>query len=504
MNIKEAKEEIKNTVKAYLRKDDVGNYRIPTVRQRPILLIGPPGIGKTAIVNQAANELGIGFVAYTMTHHTRQSAVGLPVLIKKEYEGETFTATEYTMSEIISSVYECMERSGCREGLLFIDEINCVSETLIPTMLQFLQNKTFGAHRVPKGWVIIAAGNPQEYNHTAREFDIVTLDRVRMMDIKEDYEVWKEYAYGHNVHPAILSWLNMHPDRFYYVKDTGAEKHFVTARGWEDLSVILQSYEEMGVEDAYKVIPEYIRDPAIAGDFSSYYVLYRKYLQDYRIMEILQGICSGTKLQKLACLAAKGNADERLAVTGMIVDGWNTYFETYKRESLIVHHLSDALEQWEHTEEEFHEWMEQREKALLVKSQAELVAEEELTEEKFVQHVIRSCDQKIREMRCRKKEEMTEILKSFWMAEKEKLSVCVQEVSAALDRGFSFAEQAFGEGMELTLLTSDLLQNPSAAEFIGKYGCDRYFAHSDVLFLEKERREILDQAARLQAVRDDP
>ena len=99
---------------------------------------------------------------------------------------------------------------------------------------------------------------------------------------------------------------------------------------------------------------------------------------------------------------------------------------------------------------------------------------------------------------------MTEILKSFWIAEKEKLSVCVQEVSAALDRGFSFAEQAFGEGMELTLLTSDLLQNPSAAEFISKYGCDRYFAHSDVLFLEKERREILDQAARLRAVRDDP
>lgn len=117
MNIKDAKEEIKNTVRAYLRKDEMENYRIPAVRQRPVLLIGPPGIGKTAIVSQAAGELGIGFVAYTMTHHTRQSAVGLPVLIKKEYDGKTFTVTEYTMSEIISSVYECMERFGCRAGI---------------------------------------------------------------------------------------------------------------------------------------------------------------------------------------------------------------------------------------------------------------------------------------------------------------------------------------------------------------------------------------------------
>ncbi len=52
--------------------------------------------------------------------------------------------TEYTMSEIIASVYDKMEQTGNSEGILFLDEINCVSETLAPAMLQFLQGKTFG------------------------------------------------------------------------------------------------------------------------------------------------------------------------------------------------------------------------------------------------------------------------------------------------------------------------------------------------------------------------
>ena len=78
------------------------------------------------------------------------------------------------MSEIVASIYDRMRETGLTEGILFIDEINCVSETLAPAMLQFLQCKTFGNHEIPKGWVIVAAGNPPEYNKSVRDFDVVT------------------------------------------------------------------------------------------------------------------------------------------------------------------------------------------------------------------------------------------------------------------------------------------------------------------------------------------
>ena len=97
MNIKQAKQEIVDTVQAYLLKNEYGEYVIPRVHQRPVLLLGAPGIGKTQIMEQAARECKVALVAYTITHHTRQSAIGLPFISKKEYGGKEYSATEYTM-----------------------------------------------------------------------------------------------------------------------------------------------------------------------------------------------------------------------------------------------------------------------------------------------------------------------------------------------------------------------------------------------------------------------
>ena len=227
MNIKEAKEEIKNAMTAYFSKDEFGEYEIPIMRQRPIFLMGPPGIGKTAIMEQIAAELGVGIISYSMTHHTRQSALGLPFIETKTYGGKEYSVSEYTMSEIIASVYDIIENTGKPEGILFLDEINCVSETLAPSMLQFLQYKIFGRHKVPDGWIVVTACNPPEYNNSVREFDIVTWDRLKRIDIEPDYDVWKEFAVNTGVHPAITTYLDIKKGDFYKIETTVDGKSFV-------------------------------------------------------------------------------------------------------------------------------------------------------------------------------------------------------------------------------------------------------------------------------------
>ena len=322
MNIKEAKQEIINTVKAYLCKNAEGEYRIPAIRQRPVLLMGPPGIGKTQIMEQIADECNIGLVAYTITHHTRQSAVGLPMIKTEEFEGKEYSVTEYTMSEIIAGVYKAVKEQGHREGILFIDEINCVSETLIPTMLQFLQCKTFGNQKVPEGWIIVAAGNPPEFNRSVREFDMVTYDRLRVINIDADLEVWREYAKEREIHNAILSYLDIRPQNFYRVEADVDGFKFVTARGWEDLSSLLYVYEELGIPVNEGVAGEFIHNDDIAEDFAAYYDLYNKYRDDYGINNILDGNAAPHIYRRMI----EAGYDERLTVVNLLLDTLNKHF----------------------------------------------------------------------------------------------------------------------------------------------------------------------------------
>lgn len=63
-------------------------------------------------MEQIAEELDVALVSYSMTHHTRRSALGLPFIVEKEYGGERYSVSEYTMSEIIASVYDMIEKTG--------------------------------------------------------------------------------------------------------------------------------------------------------------------------------------------------------------------------------------------------------------------------------------------------------------------------------------------------------------------------------------------------------
>ena len=241
--------------------------------------------------------------------------MGLPIIRQKQFEGETFEATEYTVSEIIAAVYGMMERSGVRSGILFLDEINCVSETLIPVMLQFLQYKEFGGRKLPQGWIVVTAGNPPEYNSSVREFDTVTWDRLKRIDVEPDLAVWKEYAYASGVHGAVVSYLEIKPQNFYRIDKTASGRSFVTARGWDDLSRVLKVYEKLGIDADKELVGQYLQSRQIAEDFAAYYELYRKYESDYRVGDILAGKADDAITER----AEQAGFDERYALLGLLL-----------------------------------------------------------------------------------------------------------------------------------------------------------------------------------------
>lgn len=321
MNIQEAKDCVRQAVSAYLDRDPAGNYVIPRARQRPIVIMGAPGLGKTAIMSQVAAELGIGFVGYAMTHHTRQSAIGLPMIEDREFGGERVPITRYTMSEIIASVYDAIETQGHPEGILFIDEVNCVSETLSAAMLDLLQNKKFGPHRIPEGWVLVAAGNPPEFNSSAREFDIATLDRIRLIDVEPDTDVWLRYAMSSGVHDAVTYYLQVKPKNLLTVENTPEGPMFATPRAWEDLSTAIREHEKLGMTVDVNLISQYIRNPDIAAEFKRYLDFHRKYREEHDVDSILDGTSEDHDS------LSRADAEEKLSVISVLIGSINSAAE---------------------------------------------------------------------------------------------------------------------------------------------------------------------------------
>lgn len=553
MNIKRTKEEIKNTIEAYLKRDAYGAYEIPSIRQRPVLLLGPPGVGKTQIMEQIARECQIGLVAYTITHHTRQSAIGLPFISKKQYGGREYAVTEYTMSEIVASIYEKMEQTGLTEGILFIDEINCVSETLAPAMLQFLQCKSFGNHKIPEGWVIVAAGNPPEYNKSVREFDVVTMDRVKKIEVEADFLVWKEYAYQQGLHGAVISYLNARKQNFYQMETTVDGRNFATPRGWEDLSEFLTMYEKLGKTADREVVAQYIQFPKIAKDFANYLELYGKYQTDYQLEEIFQGRLDEILLKKIA----HASFDERLSVLGLILSRvneelkravqWEEYMEMLQPCLLEFKELAGAGQPETSLPEAGAQGLGRREaggeetEAALPETEAQGLGRHEVGGEEAEDGWAETNSGNLNGYQlfatiCRKlnleytNKKSTELLsredekqylraisalerfqqalklellagpeqaflrvKELFGQESEKFAQQQETASLALEYAFDFLEGAFGTGQEMVMFITELNSNYYSVKFLQGCGCQRYYQYNKELLFDEKRRKLLER-----------
>lgn len=500
MNIKRAKQEIKDAIEAYLLKDENGNYLIPTIRQRPIFLLGAPGIGKTQIMEQVARECQVGLVSYTITHHTRQSAIGLPFISKNMYGNKEYSVTEYTMSEIIASVYNCMEETGLKEGILFIDEINCVSETLAPAMLQFLQCKTFGNHAVPEGWIIVAAGNPPEYNKSVREFDVVTLDRVKKIEVEPDFGVWKEYAYRQEVHPAVISYISTRIAHFYQMETTVDGMFFATPRGWEDLSRLMGVYEKLGKTVDREVVLQYIQYPKIAKDFANYLELYYKYQADYQIDQLMEG-----KIEEILLMRIRhASFDEKLSVVSLILARILEEFrETYKKEACITMLLEVLKQVKVRMNDEksvaslLEELLEETQKTYEYKVKAKILNKEEGNALRNTISELERYQKVLKLEGIVDNNAVFERVRGLFAEENMSYQNQVDAAGKKLEYGFDFMEIAFGNTQEMISFITELNTNFYSVQFLQNYECERYYQYNKNLLFDQKRADILNRIEHL-------
>ena len=492
MNIAEAKRQIEDTVEGYLTRDDAGSYLIPPEAQRPLFLLGAPGIGKTAIVSQVARDLGIGLVSYSMTHHTRQSALGLPFIVHKEYGDEKFEVSEYTMSEIIASIYDYREETGHDRGILFLDEINCVSETLYPSMLQFLQFKTFGRHKVPDGWIVVCAGNPPEYNRSVYDFDVVTLDRLRKIAVEPDLGAWRSYALATGVHPAVLSYLEVKPDHFYSVESTPDGKSFVTARGWDDLSRIIKLHELKGKPVNRALVDQFLQDDVIAERFAQYYLLFTKYRSDYQVASIL----AGKATDEIKKRAVDARFDERLALSRLILDALDAHTGAVVEAEQTVRVARDSIRKTKPSvlsgskardifEEESRSLREQAnydEKAG--------VATKRLRPQRLAATWLNDLANACEQNRALAGETAFAVVQKEYTARVAAMQQQADECQREIVQAFAFIEEVFGNAREMTAFAAEFTAREGTSQFATVFGCDAYFKRNEGVLAQSAQADL--------------
>ncbi|MBO4514982.1 MAG: ATPase, partial [Lachnospiraceae bacterium] len=446
--------------------------------------------------------------------------LGLPFIEKKNYGGKEYSVSEYTMSEIIASIYDVMKESGMKEGILFLDEINCVSETLAPSMLQFLQYKVFGRHAVPEGWVIVTAGNPPEYNKSVREFDVVTMDRLKVLPVDPDYRIWKEYATERGVHAAVLNFLDLKKEYFYVMEMTTQGRSYVTARGWEDLSEILKLYEEEELEVSESLVEQYVRNPKVVKEFTAYYDLFNKYKKDYRVEEILAGTPSVQALAR----AKEASFDERLSLLGMLLDKVQAEMKDVMEQTAWLSDLRAPLkallskaeagsEDGAETKnalsdmiEMLDQMIEGRRKILYNLQSAGSLSDEDKRKHK---RVLRFLEERRKELFLREfAEEGTvdekdfakaaaNFIKQKYNGEITRMKQETQRTGERLHAMFSFVEQAFQNGNEMLILVTELTVGKYSSAFIATFGSEDYRRHNEELMLSERQSDLKGKIAEL-------
>lgn len=192
------------------------------------MLWGPPGIGKSSIVKQTAQELKIGLVDLRLPQLEPPDLRGIPVP-NRETKRADWYYPEYLPTD--------------GEGILFLDEIEKAPVAVKNAALQLVLDREIGSYRLPDGWSIICAGNREDDGAFSQQLGSALANRMIHFEVQPDYEAWLTWARQNNIMDGILGYLAFRPDHLYKY-DPGVNA-FPTPRSWEMANTMLRNVENV-------------------------------------------------------------------------------------------------------------------------------------------------------------------------------------------------------------------------------------------------------------------
>jgi hypothetical protein len=201
--------------------------------QRPAFLTGDAGVGKSRLVQQVTARRNRRLLDFRAALHDPVDLIGVPSI---DGDGRTHFAPP-----------EFLPRDG--EGVLFIDEINRAGQMMQNACLQLVLDRQIGEYRLPDGWAVVAAGNPDTHRGVTKMSEALA-NRFVHLAVEPDLDDWTKWAIGADVRPELIAFIRFRPELLHSYDRNSTEKAYPSPRSWEFVSQILNTSPAPAIEHA--------------------------------------------------------------------------------------------------------------------------------------------------------------------------------------------------------------------------------------------------------------
>lgn len=195
----------------------------------PLMVWGAPGLGKSSIVRQVSESMGIGFIDVRLSQREPVDIRGLPV---PGPDGVKW---------LVSSEWP---RDPSSRGIILFDEITSSDRSLQVAAYEFILDRRLGdLYQVPDGWYICAAGNRTQDRAVATTMSSALANRFMHVELMEDVEGWVAWARTHKIRPEVIGFIRFRPETLFRQVGENLERGWPSPRSWERVSRMLDVME---------------------------------------------------------------------------------------------------------------------------------------------------------------------------------------------------------------------------------------------------------------------
>lgn len=229
----------------------------------PLMVWGPPGAGKSSIIQAVAQREGIGFIDFRLSQVEPVDLRGLPVPNKEDKSVEWFVTAEFP-------------RDPKSRGILLFDEISAADRSLQVAAYELILDRRLGKlYSLPDGWLVVAAGNRTEDRAVATTMSSALANRFMHVEIDPNSEDWIEWGAANGLHPAVLGFIKTRPENLFSTKNQNLERGWPSPRSWHRVSEMCKIYDDQKSSNYYlleKIVYGLVGNSA-GIDFMTYYKL---------------------------------------------------------------------------------------------------------------------------------------------------------------------------------------------------------------------------------------